>query len=106
MMLTNSPARGPNTPSTLVVGTSEGVLLVYDIVPSSDGTAGPTAVVASYADAARQPPQVNMREPLKTFAKNKPIMQLAIVEKYNMLISLSGMPSACRRFSVTDANYR
>ena len=29
-------ARGPDTPSTLVVGTSEGVLLVYDIVPSSD----------------------------------------------------------------------
>ena len=49
-MLTNSPARGPNTPSTLVVGTSEGVLLVYDIVPSSDGTANPTAVVASYAE--------------------------------------------------------
>lgn len=31
-----------------------------------------------------------MREPLKTFAKNKAIMQLAVVEKYNILISLSG----------------
>lgn len=36
---------------------------------------------------------MNMREPLKTFAKNKAIMQLAVVEKWNILISLSGVNS-------------
>ena len=73
-----------------MVGTAEGVLLVYDINPASDGT------VSSLQGANRQagrPPQVNMREPLKTFAKNKAIMQLAVVEKWNILISLSGVNS-------------
>lgn len=50
----------------------------------------PVSLSLAHRLIARQPPQVNMREPLKTFAKNKAIMQLAVVEKYNILISLSG----------------
>eukprot|EP01114_Cavostelium_apophysatum_P004200 TRINITY_DN1437_c0_g2_i2.p1 TRINITY_DN1437_c0_g2~~TRINITY_DN1437_c0_g2_i2.p1 ORF type:complete len:873 (+),score=238.27 TRINITY_DN1437_c0_g2_i2:146-2764(+) len=57
----------------LIVGTTEGVLFIYEIKSSSDG---------------RNPFTVSLVDAQKTFSK-KPINQLTVVEEYNIIISLS-----------------
>ena len=59
----------------LLVGTTEGVLFIYDIKEKKDGQQ------IGYT--------VTLRDAQKTFSK-KPITQLAVVESLNILISLSG----------------